>query len=510
VTEQLAECLRELPAFLGGHLLLSLAGLSVGLIISLPLGLLASGRPRLAELALAVSGVVQTVPSLALLVLMVPLLGGAIGFLPAFVALTLYSVLPILANTVVGIRGVDPNLIEAARGLGMSDRQMLFRVQLPLAVPVIISGIRTATVLVVGTATLVTPVGGISLGNYIFGGLETLNYFVTVFGCVLAALLAIVLDQLIRLLETAVRRRHQPRLAAGAAGLLLVLAGGLYGPAAEHFAPKPQVVAGAPFTEQHILSEVLRAKLRAARFAVDQRRGMSEGVQFLALRLGQIDCCVNYTGNIWAILMKRKGTVSREEVYEEVRRYLQEEYGVHCVGKLGFENAYALAMRPDRARAILGADPTAWTLARLAQATRSRRLTLAADLQFFARPEWPRVRSAYGLLFHETREMDPGLMYQAVTEGKVDVICAYTSDGRIDAYGLVLLNDPRQAFPPYNAVLLVSRRAAERQGFLKALAPLVGAIDQETMRRANYRVDVDHWTPQRAARELLEGIERFH
>jgi osmoprotectant transport system permease protein len=488
VTEQLAECLRELPDFLGGRLLLSLAGISVGLIISLPLGLLASGRPRLAELALAVSGVVQSVPSLALLVLMVPLLGGTIGFLPAFVALTLYSVLPILANTVVGIRCVDPNLIDAARGLGMSDRQMLFRVQLPLAVPVIISGIRTATVLVVGTATLVTPVGGISLGNFIFGGLETLNYFVTVFGCVLAALLAIVLDQLIRLIETAARRRNRPRLLAGVSGLLLVLAGGLYRPAAERFAPKPQVVAGAPFTEQHILSEVLRA----AGFAVDQRRGMSEGVQFLALRLGQIDCCVNYTGIISAVLMKRKGTVSREEVYEEVRRYLQEEYAMHCFGKLGFENAYALAMRPDRARAILGADPTAWTVSRLAQATRSRRLTLAADLQFFARPEWPRVRSAYGLLFHETREMDPGLMYQAVAEGKVDVICAYTSDGRIDAHGLVLLRDPRQAFPPYDAVLLMLRRAAERPGFIKAQALLAGAVDEQAMRRANYRVDVDH------------------
>jgi osmoprotectant transport system permease protein len=511
VTDQLAECIRELPDFLGGHLLLSLAGLSVGLVISLPLGLLASGRPRLAELALGVSGVVQTVPSLALLVLMVPLLGGAIGFLPAFVALTLYSVLPILANTVVGIRGVDPNLIEAARGLGMTDRQMLFRVQLPLAVPVIISGIRTATVLVVGTATLVTPVGGLSLGNYIFGGLETLNYVVTVFGCLLAALLAIVLDQLIRLLETAARRRNRPRLLAGAAGLTLVLAGGLYGPLAARFAPRPQVVASAPFTEQHILSEVLRSKLEAAGFAVDQRRGMSEGVQFLALRLGKIDGCVNYTGNIWAILMKRRDAATREAVYEEVRRYLQEEYGVCCLGKLGFENAYALAMRPDRARAILGGDPAGWTLSRLAEAARRRRLTLAADLQFFTRPEWPKVRNAYGLFFHETREMDPGLMYQAVAEGKVDVICAYTSDGRIDAYGLVLLSDPRRVFPPYDAVLLASPAAAGRPGFLEALMPLVGAVNQETMRRANYRVDMEHWTPLRAAREMVEKVEqRFH
>jgi osmoprotectant transport system permease protein len=506
MTDQLAECFRKLPYLLGGHLLLSLAGLAVGLLISLPLGLWASRRPRLAEVALALSGVVQTVPSVALLVLMVPILGGAIGFLPAFVALTLYGVLPILANTVVGIRGIDPNLVEAARGLGMSDRQVLFQVQLPLAVPVIISGIRTATVLVVGTATLVTPVGGVSLGNYIFGGLETLNYVATVFGCVLAALLAIVLDQLVRLLELAARRRSRPRFLAGAAGLLLVLSLGLAGPATALFAPPPQVVAGAPFTEQHILSEVLRAQLQSAGFSTDQRQGMSEGIQFLALRLGKIDCCVNYSGNIWAVLMKRKDSPPRQHVYEETSRYLREQYGVLCLGRLGFENAYALAMRPDRARALLGADPQDWTLAQLATATRSRRLKLAADLQFFSRPEWPKVRDVYGMRFDQTREMDPGLMYQAIDERTVDVICAYTSDGRIDAYGLVLLKDPRHAFPPYDAVLLASRKAAAQPGFIKALEPLVGAIDEPAMRHANYRVDVDNWTARRAARELLEKV----
>jgi osmoprotectant transport system permease protein len=206
--------------------------------------------------------------------------------------------------------------------------------------------------------------------------------------------------------------------------------------------------------------------------------------------------------------MKRKASATRQVVYDEARRYLQEELGVRCLGRLGFENAYALAMRPDRARALLGSDPAAWTLARLAEAARSRRLTLAADLQFFTRPEWTKVRTAYGLAFQATREMDPGLMYEAVDEGKVDVICAYTSDGRIDAYGLVLLNDPRNAFPPYDAVLLVSGRAAERPGFVKALAPLVGAIDEKAMRRANYRVDVEHWTVRRAAQGLLEEVRR--
>src|SRR5262249_10393884 len=257
--------------YMGGHLLLSLAALGCGLAVSLPLGVVASRRPRLAEWALGVAGVVQTVPSLALLALMVLVLAGRIGFLPAFIALTLYSVLPILATTIAGIRGVDPSLTEAARGLGMTPRQTLFRVELPLAAPVIIAGIRTATVLVVGTATLVTPVGGVSLGNYIFTGLESLNHLATVFGCVLAAALAIVLDQLVRLLETASRRRSRRLRWAATAGLLLVLVGGLSGPIARAFETGERaVIATAPFTEQHILDVLLARQLEQAGFRVDR------------------------------------------------------------------------------------------------------------------------------------------------------------------------------------------------------------------------------------------------
>ena len=150
MTQEVAELLKKLPLYLGGHMTLSLAALALGLVVSIPLGILASRRPRLAEWLLGAAGIVQTVPSLALLALMVPLLGGMIGFWPALIALVLYSILPILANTIVGLRGVDSTSLEAARGLGMNNRQMLLGVELPLAATVILGGIRTATVLVVG------------------------------------------------------------------------------------------------------------------------------------------------------------------------------------------------------------------------------------------------------------------------------------------------------------------------------------------------------------------------
>ncbi len=503
MTEQLTELLDKLPDYLGGHLLLSLAALAVGLAFSLPVGIGASRRPRLAELTLGTAGVIQTVPSLALLALMVLLLGGLIGFLPAFIALTLYSILPILANTIIAIRGVDPALTEAARGLGMSDRQMLFRVQLPLAAPVIIAGIRTATVLVVGTATLVTPVGGTSLGNYIFGGLESLNHLATVFGCVVAAVLAVYLDQVIRLLEVAARRRSRALAWVGALGLLLVLSGGLYRPVARLLSPEENrsVIASGPFTEQHILGEVLALNLEPAGFRPDRRPGMSEGIQFEALRHGQIDCMVNYSGNVWALVMKRTDFADRQTTLREISRYLREHYHALCLGSLGFENAYAFAMPRGRAEALgirSVADLARW----------DKPLKIGGDNQFFIRSEWRQVKEAYGLKESalQTVAMDPTLMYGAVADGQVDVIVAYTSDGRIKAYDLVILDDPQHAFPPYDAVLLVSEKAAAKPGLLAALRPLVETIDVDAMREANYAVDVAHKTARRSAEELLKRI----
>jgi osmoprotectant transport system permease protein len=513
MNEHLRDLLDKLPAYLGGHLLLSLSSLLAGLSVSLPLGIFASRKPRLGEAALTVAGVIQTVPSLALLALMVLLLHGQIGFLPAFLALTLYSVLPILANTVIGIRGVDPALVEAARGLGMSERQMLLRVQLPLAAPVIISGIRTATVLVVGTATLVTPVGGTSLGNYIFSGLESLNHLATVCGCIFAAVLAVVLDQLIRLLEVSARLRNR-RLAAGAAlGLLLVLGGGLVEPIQRlraHFSgAKRAAVASGPFTEQHILNELLALRLQQQGFRADPRPGMSEGIQFQALFHNQVDCIVNYTGNIWTLLMHKEEIADRATTTSEVKRFLRQEHGVECLGSLGFENAYAFALRKDVAAKFEMSSLADLPILIEHKAQKRQRLRLGGDNQFFERPEWRQVKQRYNLdeKHIQTIAMDPTLMYGAVRDGEVDVIVGYTSDRRMAAYQLAVLSDPLEAIPPYDAVLLLSPAASRRPELVAALKTLVGKVRLEAMQHANGRVDEEKWTARRAAEELLASVQ---
>jgi len=507
MSERWSELLSNLPDYLGGHMVLSLTALAVGLFISLPLGIVASHRPRLAEWTLSIAGVIQTVPSLALLALMVPLLGGLIGFVPALIALTLYSVLPILANTVIGIRGVDPALTEAAQGLGMSPRQVLTRVELPLAAPTIIAGVRTATVLVVGTATLVTPVGGTSLGNYIFGGLESLNHLATVFGCVLAAVLAVALDQLIRLLEVSARRRDRRLAWLAAAGLLVMIAGSLYAPLARllAFQPPPAVIAGGPFTEQYVLCELLTQHLDKSGVRADQQTGMSGGISLEALFHSQVDCTVNYSGNIWTLVMKRKDFVDRQTAMEEITSYLREQFGVACLGSLGFEDAYTFAMLKSRARqlGIRSVGDLARYAAKIKRA--DKRLRIGGDIQFFDRPEWPRIKQAYGLSDQQVRTvaMNPTLMYGAVADGQVDVITAYTSDGRIPAFDLEVLEDDRQAFPPYDAVLLVSPLASKNEELLSALRPLIGSIRLQDMQHANYRMDMEKWTARRSAAELL-------
>lgn len=489
----------HLPDYFAHHVLLTVGALLLGIAISLPLAGLAIRRPSLAGPMLGVASVVQTIPGLALLALMVPLLG-RIGIVPALVALVLYSMLPVLRNAVTGALEVDPDVIEAARGIGMTEGQILMRVRFPLAAPVIVAGVRTAAVWTVGMATLSTPVGATSLGNYIFSGLQTQNTEAVLLGCAGAAVLAISLDGLIRLGEVAALRRDG-RL-AGVSILAFVLAVGLsLSPIlADESSGRPLVRVGAKtFTEQYVLVEAMADRLRGAGFDVAIRDGLGSTVVFDALANDEIDLYVDYSGTIWANHMQRAETPSAEVVLEEMARWLEERHGIRSLGALGFENAYALAMTRARA-AALGVR----TLGDLAQ--RSPELSIGGDYEFFARPEWIAVRDRYDLRFREERSFDSTLMYTAVAEGHVDAISAFSTDGRIAAFDLVVLDDPLDAFPPYDAVLLLSASAAERGDLVAVLEPLVGAISDAAMREANRRVDLDGASVADVGRDLARDL----
>ena len=496
------EQLALLPVRLTAHLQLTLAALGLGIAVSVPAGLLAHRFRRLENPVLAVAGVIQTIPSLALLAVMVPLLAAAgvssIGYLPALIGLLLYSLLPILRNTVTGLAGVDPAMVEAARGVGMTDGQRLLRVELPIALPVILAGIRTSAVLTVGTATLSTPVGATSLGDYIFSGLQTRNFVAVLVGCAAAAVLALALDALVRWIGESVRRRRRRQLAAALACVAAVFgwtgwtaAKGAFGGA------EPPVRIGAKtFTEQYILSEILARTVQARTGReVEIVSSLGSSVVFDALRAGEIDAYVDYSGTIWATVMKRSDTASREEVLREVERYLGEEHGIVVAARLGFENTYALALPRAKAESL-----RVRKLSELAAV--APKLSIGGNYEFFGRPEWKSLVSTYGFAFEEQRGMDQAILYQAVGTGAVDVASAFSTDGRIAAYDLTVLEDDRAAIPPYDAMVLVSRSAGPE--VIAAVETLEGAIDADRMRAMNRDVDEKGLAPANVAKSFLE------
>ena len=503
-----------LPGYLSQHVLLSLCALTIGLAISLPLGVVASRSAAVRWPSLFTASLIQTIPSLALLALFYPLLlalsglsqkwfghgFAALGFAPSLMALSLYSMLPILRNVVTGIRGVDPAAAEAADGMGLTSLQKLAWVQLPLAAPVIMAGLRTAAVWTIGAATLATPVGQTSLGNYIFSGLQTENWVYVIFGCTASAVLALGADQLLGLIESGLSARRPWRIWAGAIGLIAGTLAALSPLIGVSNAPSYRVGAK-NFSESYILAELMASRLRAAGGRVTMKEDLGSATAYRALASGEIDVYIDYSGTLWTNVLGRKDNPGRAAVLVGLTQTLERRDGVTVLGSLGFENAYVLVMRGDRARALGVAS-----LADLAAKAPS--LKLGSDLEFLSRPEWAAIRDGYGLSFSKQTSYQPTFMYRALGDGEADVISAFSSDGRIAADHLVILADPKGALPPYDAVILLSPKAAKDARLRQALRPLIGAIPVAAMQAANFTVDRDKnkLGPAEAARDLARRV----
>jgi osmoprotectant transport system permease protein len=506
------EALAHLPDYLGNHVRVSITALALGLLVSLPLAVAARNRPVIRGALLGFASIVQTVPGLALLALFYPLLlalaslslawfgfeFSAFGFLPAVLALALYSMLPVLRNTLTGLQGVDAAVLEAAKGVGMTQSQSLFTVELPLALPVIMAGIRTAAVWVIGTATLSTPIGQTSLGNYIFAGLQTQNWVFVLFGCLASAVLALAVDQLLAWIEAGLRQRNRIRAALGGIGIAALIAVTLLPSLAR--SPSSYVIGAKTFAEQYVLSALMAQRLRAAGLSASTREGLGSNVIFDALLSDDIDVYVDYSGTLWANQFHRRDIRPREQLLHELQALLAQQK-VTLLGQLGFENAYALVMQRKRAEALgIRSIPDL--------AAHAATLSIAADYEFFSRPEWAGLREAYGLRFSAQRQMQPDFMYAAAGSGEVDVIAGYTSDGLIAKYDLMVLDDPRHAIPPYDAIVLLAPKRAGDQALRDVLQPLLGKIDIATMREANLRAAAGDGasSPAAVARWLWDRI----
>jgi osmoprotectant transport system permease protein len=478
------------------HLRLSVLAVTFACALGFGLGLGSLRSRTLERFALTAASLVQTIPALALLAVMVPTLAfigartgapiSGIGELPALIGLTLYAVLPIARAVVLGVRGIDGSVRAAALAVGMTEGQRLRLIELPLAAPTLLGGLRTATAWTVGMATLGTPVGAASLGNLIFGGLQTRHYDRVALGCAAAAGMALLLDAILGYCERRVRSQRglvvlalallASALLAGLAGLPLTAA-------------KTVRVGAKSFTEQLVLAEVLRCAL-GAEAEVDVRGSLGTTVAFDALRHDELDVYVEYTGTAWTSLLHHSDARDRLAMRSAVASELAQRYGVHVVAQLGFENAYALVVRGDE------------SAHRVSELGTAASRVFGGDYEFFERSEWQALRERYGVAPREKRVMDPSLLYTALAAHAVDVIAGYTTDGRIDALGLRMLADDRGAIPPYDAIVLVSQRFWNGHPDLVArLRRLEGSIDASAMRALNAKVDSGA-SPREAAATL--------
>jgi osmoprotectant transport system permease protein len=491
----------ELLTLLRQHLWLVLISILIAVVIGIPTGILLTRKKSLRGPVLAVANVMQTIPSLALFGFLIPLpFIGGIGGRTAIAALVLYSLLPIIRNTVTGILGVDTDVREAAVAMGMTSSQILWQVELPLAMSVIVTGVRVATVIAVGVATIAAAVGAGGLGVYIFRGLRQYDNNLLLAGAVPAALMALAADFTFGLLErrfSVARRakrtgRSRTRLFALVA-IALVTVSAIYvvwrrSHSQTSSSSAGRVVVGSKyFTESTLLAEIIAHLLDTRGVSVERKFELGGNLPHDALLAGTIDLYPEYTGTAFTAILHHPPLNDPRLVYDQVKKEYAEKFNVEVNEPLGFENTFAILIR--------GADARRLNLKTISEAApHARQWRAGFGQDFMSRADgYPGFAKAYGLKFAEQpHEMDLSLTYIALASGKVDLIAGNSTEGRIAAMDLVQLEDDRHYFPPYEAVYLVRKDSLAHVPTLgEALGKLAHSISTEEMRQLNYEVDAN-------------------
>ena len=475
------------------HLILVGLAMLIAAGIGFPLGVLMTRKPRLSHPILTFANIVQTIPSLALFGFLIPLpLIGGIGARSAIVALVLYSLLPIIRNTFTGISGVDPAIREAGRGMGMTDRQLLWQVEIPLAMGVIFAGIRVATVLCVGIATIAAAIGAGGLGMFIFRGVSMVDSRLILAGAIPAAALALLADFGLG----AVEKRFTQLLC------LVLIVGSVVS-----CSRGDRVVVGSKnFSEQVILGEILAQQIeRKTHLPVDRRLNLGGTlVCHDALAAGQIDTYVEYTGTGLTAILKEPPVNDSNVAYQKVKDGYESRFGVEWTEPLGFNNTFAIIIRKS--------DADRFNLKTISDAAPHTANWVAGfGYEFIEREDgYPGLAKAYNLRFPASpRVMDLGLTYKAVVDHQIDFIAGNSTDGLISALGLVVLDDDKHYFPPYDAVPLIRDAIVRRHPEVReALRVLGGKISEDQMRRMNYAVDGEHKDVKQVVKEFLATLEQ--
>ncbi len=506
----------ELATHLKEHLWLVLISTFVAVAIGIPTGILLTRRKSLRGPVLGIANIMQTIPSLALFGFLIPLpFIGGIGARTAIVALVVYALLPIIRNTVTGITGVDPNVREAAVAMGLTSRQILWQVELPLAMPVIITGVRVAMVIAIGVATIAAAVGAGGLGVYIFRGLRQYDNNLLLAGAVPAALMALIADFGLGLLE---RKFSLPRprksvaksqfkrifLIAALSAFVVSFATYFYRDWRRSQSPQTStnvrlVVGSKDFTESAILAEIAAQMLEARGVTVERSYELGGNLPHDAMLGGRIDLYPEYTGTSYTAILHHQPITDPRAVYEQVKKEYAEKFGVAVSEPLGFENTFAILTRGVEARRL-----KLKTISEAARYAPNWRAGFGQD--FMSRADgYPGFSKAYGLKFAEVREMDLSLTYIALSSGKVDLIAGNSTEGRIAALDLFQLEDDRHYFPPYEAVYLIRQDTLARVAQLReVLTKLAHSISTDEMRQLNYEVDANKRNQAEVVREWIK------
>lgn len=507
----------ELLVLTREHIFIVFLSAGLAVLIGLPLGILLTRVKGLQTPILGFANVMQTVPSLALFGLLIPLpFVGGIGARTAVIALALYALLPVIRNTVTGILGIDPKVREAATAMGMTGWQTLRMVELPLAAPVILTGIRVAVVIAVGVATVAAAVGAGGLGTYIFRGLRQNDNNLLIAGALASALLALLCDfalgQVERAYKIGERASGGRRLAIAAAFVVFAAVVGasyLSNLKSEISDQKPDAQSGAQalagqrivvgskdFTESVILAEILAQTLERQGAEVVRQFELGGNLAHDGLLSGQIDVYPEYTGTAYTAILKHPPITGPQEVYDKTKAEYAEKFGLTVSPPLGFANDFAILVRGDAAR-----RNNLKTISDAVPISRAWQAGFGQD--FMSRADgYPGFSKAYGFSFaKQPREMDLSLTYRALQSGELDLIAGNSTDGLIAALDLFQLEDDKHYFPPYQAVFVARRQSGAV--LYDAFAGLQNAISTDDMRRLNYEVDGKKRSPRDVAAEWL-------
>ncbi|CAN5586871.1 glycine betaine ABC transporter substrate-binding protein [soil metagenome] len=500
----------ELLALTREHIFLVFVSTAFAILIGVPLGVLLTRKESWRTPILGFANVMQTVPSLALFGLLIPIpLVGGIGAKTAIIALALYALLPVIRNTVTGILGVDKKVREAAVAMGMTDWQVLKMVELPLALPVMLTGIRVAVVISVGVATIAAAVGAGGLGTYIFRGLRQNDNNLLLAGAISSAILALLADFGLGLIEKVFAPKratekfspHKRKFVAITATAFVLLFLGIViwqGQTSSNTVSNKVVVGSKDFTESVILAEILAQMLEKKGVSVERNFELSGNLAHDALLSKQLDVYPEYTGTAFTAILKHQPITDATEVYNQTKAEYAEKFDLAVSPPLGFSNDFAILVRGDMAR-----KNNLKTISDAVPLSRNWQAGFGQD--FMSRQDgYEGFSKAYNFNFSkQPREMDLALTYRALASNAVDVIAGNSTDGLIATLDLFQLEDDKHFFPPYQAVFIA------RQDKLKILQEtfekLSNAISTEEMRKLNYEVDGNKSAPKDVVSDWLKN-----